>query len=74
MGKAKAGNTVAAAVGNTSYSAIARAVGISTPHVSYIMRGMRSPSLGVASRIAGVLGVSMDEFTTYVGGLKRQAA
>lgn len=40
---------------------LAEAVGISQPMVSYIVRGLKEPSIAVLGRIATTLGVKMAE-------------
>jgi transcriptional regulator with XRE-family HTH domain len=44
-----------------SQEELAAAAGISTPHLSYIERGGRNASVGVAARIARALGLAFSE-------------
>jgi transcriptional regulator with XRE-family HTH domain len=40
---------------------LAAALGVSESHVSYMLKGKRSPSLKVVTKLAQLLGVSLDE-------------
>jgi len=42
-----------------SYSEISRKTGVSVSHISRVMRGIRMPSLNVASKIALALGINI---------------
>jgi transcriptional regulator with XRE-family HTH domain len=57
-----------------TYTDIAAAIGISVGQVSYIFRGMRSPSLGVARRLARTLGCSIDDLERYLAKCKAKQA
>jgi transcriptional regulator with XRE-family HTH domain len=46
----------------SSITEIARATGLSKSHISRVLQARRCPSLDVASRIAGYLNMSLDEF------------
>lgn len=43
---------------------LADAVGVSEAAISYILRGLKQPSLAVAQRMAEFLGVTVDELLT----------
>lgn len=43
---------------------LADAVGVSEATISYILRGLKQPSLVVAQRMAKFLGVTVDELLT----------
>jgi transcriptional regulator with XRE-family HTH domain len=44
-------------------AALAQAVGVSEPMISYIRKGYKQPSLEVAKRIAAELECTLDELT-----------
>lgn len=43
---------------------LAEEVGVSEAAISYILRGLKQPSLAVAQRMAEFLGVTVDELLT----------
>lgn len=45
---------------------LARRVGVSTPYVCEIEKGLKTPSLETARALAGVFGVSIEEILSYV--------
>lgn len=45
---------------------IARELGIDPAHVSRVMSGQRVPSLKLTVRLANLLGVGLERFTTYL--------
>ena len=61
---------VANNISKTSYTELARGTGVNLAHISLVLRGKRTPSLPVARRLAGVLGVSLDELAEYLESQK----
>lgn len=59
-----------AAVEGLNYSEIARRVGVSPAHISYILDGKRCPSLGVAVKLAGELGWTVEKLNRYLNKKK----
>lgn len=50
---------------------ISRGSGVSRPHVTRIFSGKREPSLRVAQRVTGFLGVTIEQFLGFLRRKKR---
>ena len=51
---------------------IAEASFVSTTYYSFVERGERIPSMKAASRMAGILDITLDEFFQSIGGETRK--
>lgn len=50
-----------------SQAELADEVGVTPTYMSYILRGLRTPAVDVAKRIAERLGVTLDELVGLIG-------
>lgn len=63
-------SNIADILGKTTYAKISEDTGIARQHISYVFRGERNPSLELSSRLAQVLGVSLDELHRYLESVR----
>ena len=59
-------NHVERKIRTANRSELAREIGVTRPHISQILSGKSVPSLLVAAGMAKSLGVSLDEFWSYL--------
>lgn len=64
------GGNIADILSRTTYAKISEDTGIARQHISYVFRGERNPSLELSSRLAQVLGVSLDELHGYLESVR----
>jgi transcriptional regulator with XRE-family HTH domain len=61
---------VAAALGKTTYSELARQTGTTVGYISYLFHGKRAARMDTLARVSKVLKVGMDELHQYLTRVK----